>query len=69
MGLMSEGIYNTSHQEWYVAIMLGGNMSKMLHCTHEGCKVRGHKFCQIDWLHRHDLEVNYDDLIFLSTAQ
>jgi hypothetical protein len=49
-GLMSEGIYNTPHQEWCVARSLGGNISEMLPCTHKGCTVRVHSFCQIDWL-------------------
>jgi hypothetical protein len=64
MGSMSEGIYNTPHQEWCVARTMGRNMSKMLPCTHKGCTVRVHRFCQIDWLHRYDLEVNHNDLIF-----
>jgi hypothetical protein len=51
MGLMLESIYNTPHQERCVGRMLGGNMSKMLHCAHKGCKVKVHRFCQIDWLH------------------
>jgi hypothetical protein len=36
MGLMSEGIYNTPHQEWCVTRTLGRNMSKMLPCAHKG---------------------------------
>jgi hypothetical protein len=54
MGSMSEGIYNTPHQERCVGRMLGRNMSKMLLCAHKRCEVRVHRFCQIDWLHRHD---------------
>jgi hypothetical protein len=38
MGLMSEGIYNTPHQVRCVGRMLGGDMSKMLYCTHKRCK-------------------------------
>ncbi len=68
MGLMSEGIYNTPHQERCVGRMFGANMSKMLHCAHKGCEVRVHRFCQIDWLHWHDLEVNHN-VWFLLTAQ
>ncbi len=69
MGLMSEGIYNTPHQEQCVGRMLGANMSKMLPCAHDGCDVRVHRFCQIDRLHWHDLEVNHNDPVFLPTAQ
>jgi hypothetical protein len=50
MGSMSEGIYNTPHREWCVARTLG-RKSKMIPCAHEGCTVRVHIFCQIDWLH------------------
>jgi hypothetical protein len=64
MGCMLEGIYNTPHQDWCVARMMGRNMSKILPCAHEGCTVRVHRFCQIDWLHGHDLEVNHDDPAF-----
>jgi hypothetical protein len=64
MGTMSENIYNKPHQEQCVGRMLGGSLSKMLHCAHKGCKVKVHRFCQIDWLHRHYLEVNHDDPIF-----
>jgi hypothetical protein len=49
--------------------MWGASMSKMLNCAHEGCKVKVHRFCQIDWLQQHCLEVNHDDPIFLPTAQ
>ncbi len=28
-----------------------------------------HRFCQIDWLHWYDLEVNHNDPVFLPTAQ
>ncbi len=64
MGLMSEGIYNTPNQEQCVARTLGRFMSKNLPCAHKGCTMRVHKFCQIDWLHRHDLEVNHNDPVF-----
>jgi hypothetical protein len=50
MDSMSEGIYNTPHQEWCVARSWGGNISKMLPCTHKGCTVRVHKLCQMYWL-------------------
>jgi hypothetical protein len=45
MDLMSEGIYNTPHQERCVASSWGGNISKMLPCAHVGCTVRVHKLC------------------------
>jgi hypothetical protein len=45
MGLMSEGIYNTPHQERCVARTVGRSMSKMLPCTHKGCTLRVHRFC------------------------
>ncbi len=48
MGMMSENIYNNPHQERCVGRMLGGSLSKMLHCAHKGCKVKVHRFCQID---------------------
>jgi hypothetical protein len=64
MGKMSENIYNNPHQERCVERMLGGSLSKMLHCAHEGCEVKVHRFCQIDWLHQHYLEVNHDDPVF-----
>ncbi len=51
MGLMSEGIYNTPHQERCVARLSDGNISEMLPCAQEGCTVRVHRLCQIDWLH------------------
>ncbi len=51
IGSMSEGIYNTPHQEQCVARTMGRNMSKLLPCANEGCTVRVHRFCQIDWLH------------------
>ncbi len=50
MDSMSEGIYNTSHQEQCVARLLGGNISKMIPCALKGCTMRVHKTCQIDWL-------------------
>ncbi len=59
MGSMSERIYNTPHQERCVGRMLGGNMSKMLHWAHEGCKLKVHRFCQIDRLHQHDLDTGF----------
>ncbi len=62
--LMSEGIYNTPHQERCVARSWGGNISKMLPCTHEGCNASVHKLCQIDWLQRHGLEVVHNDPFF-----
>ncbi len=69
MGSMSEDIYNTPNQEWCVARLLGGNISEMLPCTHEGCTVRVNRFCQTDWLHWHDLEVVRNDPFFaISTA-
>ncbi len=64
MDSMSEGIYNTPHQEQCVARSWGGNILKMLPCTHKGCTARVHKLCQIDWLQRHGLEVVHNDLIF-----
>ncbi len=64
MGLISEGIYNTPHQERCVARLLGGNISEMLHCAHKGCTVRVHRFYQTDWLHQHDLEVVCNDPFF-----
>jgi hypothetical protein len=64
MGLMSEGIYNTLHQEWCVARGLGGSKSEMIPCAQEGCTVRVHRLCQIDWLHQHDLEVVHNDPFF-----
>ncbi len=64
MGLMSEGIYNTPHQEQCVVRGLGGSISEILPCTHKGCTVRVHRFYQIDWLHQHDLEVVYNDPVF-----
>jgi hypothetical protein len=51
MGTMSEGVYNNPDQEQHVGRVLGGSLSKMLHSTHKGCKVKVHRFCQIDWLH------------------
>jgi hypothetical protein len=68
MGTMSEGVYNNPNQEQCVGRMLGGSLLKMLHCAHEGCKVKVHRFCQIDWLHRHDLEVNHDDPFFANST-
>jgi hypothetical protein len=68
MGLMSEGIYNTPHQELCVARKLGRNMSKMVPCAHKGCTMRVHRFCQIDWLHQHDLEVNHKDPVFANST-
>ncbi len=64
MDSMSEGIYNTPHQERCVARSLGGNISKMLPCAHEGCTVRVHKTCQIDCLQQHGLEWRYNDPSF-----
>ncbi len=64
MGTMSENIYNNPHQERCLGRMLGGSLSTMLHCAHKGCKVKVHRFCQIDWLHQHYLEVNHDDPFF-----
>ncbi len=64
MDLMSEGIYNTPHQERCVARSWGGSISKMLPCTHKGCTVRVHKLCQIGWLQWHGLEVVHNDLFF-----
>jgi hypothetical protein len=65
MGTMSESCYNNPHQEWCVGKMRG---AKMLHCKHEGCKVRVHSICQIDWLKQHCLEVNRDDPIFADST-
>ncbi len=62
--LMSEGIYNTPHQEWCIARSWGRNISKMLPCAHEGCTVRVHKLCQIDWLHQHGFEGVHNYPIF-----
>ncbi len=64
MGTMSEGVYNNPHQERCVGRKLGGSLSKMLHNAHEGCEVKVHRFCLIDWLHQHYLEVNHDDTFF-----
>jgi hypothetical protein len=64
MDSMSECIYNTPHQERCVVRSLGGNISKMLPCAHEGCTVRVHKMCQIDWLQQHGLEWGYNDPSF-----
>jgi hypothetical protein len=64
MGSMSEGIYNTPHQEWWVARGSRGSISEMLPCAHKGCTVRVHRLCQIDWLHQHDLEVVHNDPVF-----
>ncbi len=64
MDSMSEGIYNTPHQEQCVARGLGGNISEMLPCAHKGCTVRVHRLCQVDWLHQHDLEVVHNDPFF-----
>ena len=61
MGTMSESCYNYPHQEQHVGKMCG---AKMLHCKHEGCEVRVHSICQIDWLKQHCLEVNHDDPFF-----
>jgi hypothetical protein len=47
MGTMSEICYNNPHQERCVGKMCG---EKMSHCKHEGCKVRVHNICRIDWL-------------------
>ncbi len=69
MDLMSEGIYNTPHQERCVARLWGWNISKMLPFAHEGCTVRVHKSCQINWLHQHGVEGVHNDPIFLLTAQ
>ncbi len=66
---MSEGIYNTPHQERREARSWGGNTSKMLPCAHKRCTARVHKLCQIDWLQQHGLEVVHNDSIFLPTAQ
>ncbi len=64
MDLMSEGIYNTPHQEQCVARGSGGSISEMLPCAHHGCTVRVRRLCQIDWLHQHDLEVVHNDPLF-----
>jgi hypothetical protein len=69
MGSMSEGIYNTPHQERCVARGSGGNISEMLPCAHKGCTVRVHRLCQIDWLHQHDLEVVHtNDPVFAGST-
>jgi hypothetical protein len=47
MGLMSESIYNTLHQERCVARGLGGSISKILPCAHNGCTVRVHRLCKL----------------------
>ncbi len=64
MGSMSEGIYNTPHQERCVARGLGGSISEMLPWAHKGCTVRVHRLCKIDWLRQHDLEIVYNDPFF-----
>jgi hypothetical protein len=64
MGSMLEGIYNNPHQERCVARTMSRNMSKMLPSAQKGCTVRVHRFCQIGWLHRHNLEVNRNDPVF-----
>jgi hypothetical protein len=56
MGTMSESCYNNPYQEQCVGIMCDVKMSKMLHCAQEGCKVRVHNICQIDWLKQHFIE-------------
>jgi hypothetical protein len=61
MGTMSESSYNNPHQEQRVRKICGAKMS---HCKHEGCKMRVHNICQIDWLKQHCFEVNHNDLIF-----
>ncbi len=68
MGTMSENIYNNPHQERCVGRMLGGSLSKNYHCAHKGCEVKGHRFCQIHWLHQHYLAVNHDDPIFADST-
>jgi hypothetical protein len=67
MGLMSEGIYNTPHQEQYVARGLGESISEMLLCAHKVCTMRVHRLYQKDWLHQHDLEVVHNDLFFANS--
>jgi hypothetical protein len=47
MGTMSESCYDNPHQVRCVGKMCHAKMS---HCKHEGCKVRVHNICQIDWL-------------------
>jgi hypothetical protein len=64
MGKISESCFNRPHQERCVGKMCGAKMSKMLHCAQEGCKVRVHSICRIDWLKQHCLEVNQDDPFF-----
>jgi hypothetical protein len=66
MSTQSENCYDNPHQERCVGKMCG---AKMFHCKYEGCKVRVHRICQIDWLKQHCLEVNYDDPLFFSTAR
>jgi hypothetical protein len=68
MGLMSESFYNTPHQDRCVARGLGGSISEMLPCAHEGCTMRVHRLCRIDWLHQHDLEVVYNDPFFANST-
>jgi hypothetical protein len=68
MGLMSEGICNTLHQEQCVARGSGGSISEMLRCAHEGCTMRVHRLCRIDWLHQHDLEVVHNDPFFFANS-
>jgi hypothetical protein len=68
MGSMSEGIYNTPHQEWCVARELSESISEMLPYTHKGCTKRVHRLCQIDWQHQHDLEVVHDDPVFANST-
>ncbi len=60
-GIMSESCYNNPHQERCVGKMCGAKMS---HSIHEGCEVRVHRFCQIDWLMQHCFEVNCDNPFF-----
>ncbi len=64
MDSMSEGIYNTPHQEQCVARSWGENISNMLPCAHKGCTMRVHKLCRIGWLQQHVLEVVHNDPIF-----
>ncbi len=66
MGTMSESCYDNPHQERCAGKMCG---AKMPHCKHEGCEVRVHNVCQIDWLTQHRFEMNHDDPIFLPTAR
>ncbi len=56
--------YPTSRMVCRPARLLGGIISEILPCTHEGCTVRVHRFCQIDWLHRYNLEVVRNDPFF-----